>query len=107
MMPCPADFTHSHFLLVLLCRLGAPDTGLMSYAEMVDSGRNMHEATRALPIIGDGDTGEPLNLARPGDARSLQPDFPGCDQTHLGKFELTQGKGCAQHLLAAKVPAEG
>ncbi|GFR41987.1 hypothetical protein Agub_g2667 [Astrephomene gubernaculifera] len=38
-------------------RLGAPDTGLISYAEMVDVARNAVEATRGLPIIGDGDTG--------------------------------------------------
>jgi hypothetical protein len=30
-------------------RLGLPDTGLMSYAEMVDTGRNCHEATAHLP----------------------------------------------------------
>ncbi len=30
-------------------RLGAPDTGLISYAEMVDTGRSCHEATRHLP----------------------------------------------------------
>jgi hypothetical protein len=30
-------------------RLGLPDTGLMSYAEMVDTGRNCHEATSHLP----------------------------------------------------------
>ena len=40
-------------------RIGAPDTGLLSYAEMVDQGRNIHEATRHIPIIGDGDTGAP------------------------------------------------
>lgn len=38
-------------------KLGAPDTGLISYAEMVDQGRYIHEATRSMPIIGDGDTG--------------------------------------------------
>eukprot|EP00878_Enallax_costatus_P006766 GHUV01007092.1.p1 GENE.GHUV01007092.1~~GHUV01007092.1.p1 ORF type:complete len:438 (+),score=119.18 GHUV01007092.1:227-1540(+) len=38
-------------------RLGAPDTGLISYGEMVDQGRNVHEATKQLPIIGDGDNG--------------------------------------------------
>ncbi|KAG2454848.1 hypothetical protein HYH02_000680 [Chlamydomonas schloesseri] len=38
-------------------RLGAPDTGLISYAEMLDTGRNIHEATHSMPIIGDGDTG--------------------------------------------------
>jgi 2-methylisocitrate lyase-like PEP mutase family enzyme len=38
-------------------RIGAPDTGLVSYGEMLESGRNIHEATSSLPIIGDGDTG--------------------------------------------------
>lgn len=38
-------------------RLAKPDTGLLSYAEMVDQGRCMHEATRSIPIIGDADTG--------------------------------------------------
>ncbi|GIL77225.1 hypothetical protein Vretimale_3094 [Volvox reticuliferus] len=38
-------------------RLGAPDTGLISYGEMVDTGRYIYEATRSLPVIGDGDTG--------------------------------------------------
>eukprot|EP00887_Chlorella_sp_A99_P005056 scaffold4.g5056.t1 len=38
-------------------RLGAPDTGLLSFYEMLDQGRSIHEATRRLPIIGDGDTG--------------------------------------------------
>ena len=39
-------------------KLGAPDTGLISYAEMVDQGRYIHEATKSMPIIGDGDTGD-------------------------------------------------
>eukprot|EP00884_Botryococcus_braunii_P013086 jgi/Botrbrau1/21779/Bobra.0190s0006.2 len=38
-------------------RLGAPDTGLMSYGEMVDQGRYVNEATQHIPIIGDGDHG--------------------------------------------------
>ncbi|GIL63708.1 hypothetical protein Vafri_17595 [Volvox africanus] len=38
-------------------RLGAPDTGLISYGEMVDTGRYIYETTRNLPVIGDGDTG--------------------------------------------------
>jgi len=37
-------------------RLGLPDTGLISYGEMVDQGRNLCAAT-TIPIIGDGDTG--------------------------------------------------
>lgn len=41
---------------VSAARLGLPDTGLISYAEMADQGRNMCDATD-IPIIGDGDTG--------------------------------------------------
>ena len=37
-------------------RLGMPDTGLISYAEMVDQGRNICAAV-SIPVIGDGDTG--------------------------------------------------
>jgi len=46
-------------------RLGAPDTGLLSYAEVLDQGRNIIEAVE-IPVIGDGDTGygNPLNLQR-------------------------------------------
>lgn len=37
-------------------RLGLPDTGLISYAEMLDQGRNIC-ASVSMPVIGDGDTG--------------------------------------------------
>ena len=37
-------------------RLGAPDTGLISYSEMLDQGRNICSAVD-FPVIGDGDTG--------------------------------------------------
>ena len=37
-------------------RLGLPDTGLISYAEMVDQGRNICNAV-SIPVFGDGDTG--------------------------------------------------
>jgi 2-methylisocitrate lyase-like PEP mutase family enzyme len=37
-------------------RLGAPDTGLISYSEMLDQGRNICAAVD-FPVIGDGDTG--------------------------------------------------
>jgi len=37
-------------------RLGLPDTGLISYGEMLDQGRSICQAT-SVPIIGDGDTG--------------------------------------------------
>lgn len=47
-------------------RIGAPDTGLISYGEMVDVGRLCNQATSVLPIIGDGDTGHgnALNVQR-------------------------------------------
>ena len=41
---------------VAAARIGAPDTGLISYAEMVDQGRNICSAV-SIPVIGDGDTG--------------------------------------------------
>ena len=37
-------------------RLGLPDTGLISYSEMLDQGRNICAAV-STPVIGDGDTG--------------------------------------------------
>ena len=37
-------------------RLGMPDTGLISYGEMVEQGRNICKAV-SIPMIGDGDTG--------------------------------------------------
>lgn len=41
---------------VAASRLGLPDTGLISYGEMVDQGRAICAAT-SLPVLGDGDTG--------------------------------------------------
>ena len=41
---------------VAAARLGLPDTGLISYAEMLDQGRSILEAV-TMPVIGDGDTG--------------------------------------------------
>lgn len=41
---------------VSACRLGKPDTGLISYGEMVAQGHSICEAVR-IPVIGDGDTG--------------------------------------------------
>ena len=50
---------------VSVARLGLPDTGLISYAEMADQGRNICDAV-SIPVIGDGDTGygNPLNVKR-------------------------------------------
>lgn len=46
-------------------RLGMPDTGLISYAEMLDQGRNICNAV-SFPVFGDGDTGygNALNVQR-------------------------------------------
>lgn len=41
---------------VAASRLGLPDTGLISYGEMLDQGRSILEST-SIPVIGDGDTG--------------------------------------------------
>jgi len=50
---------------VSVARLGLPDTGLISYAEMADQGRSICDAVK-IPVIGDGDTGygNPLNVKR-------------------------------------------
>jgi 2-methylisocitrate lyase-like PEP mutase family enzyme len=46
-------------------RLGLPDTGLISYGEMLDQGRNICAAV-SIPVIGDADTGygNALNVKR-------------------------------------------
>ncbi len=50
---------------VSAARNAVPDTGLLSYGEMVDQGRSICQATN-LPVIGDGDTGygNALNVKR-------------------------------------------
>jgi 2-methylisocitrate lyase-like PEP mutase family enzyme len=51
---------------VSAARLGLPDTGLISFTEMLDSLRNCCAAAGAVPVIGDGDTGygNALNVQR-------------------------------------------
>lgn len=50
---------------VSAARLAMPDTGLISFAEMADQGRNICAAV-SIPVIGDGDTGygNALNVKR-------------------------------------------
>lgn len=50
---------------VAASRLALPDTGLISFGEMVEQGRGICQAV-ALPVIGDGDTGygNALNVKR-------------------------------------------
>jgi len=51
---------------VAAARLGMPDTGLISFTEMLDSLRNCCAGAGAVPLIGDGDTGygNALNVQR-------------------------------------------
>src|SRR5262245_21489735 len=51
---------------VSAARLGLPDTGLISFSEMLDTLRNCCSAAGSIPLIGDGDTGygNALNVQR-------------------------------------------
>ncbi len=49
-------FTFMSGFAVSVARLGEPDLGLISYAEMADQVRNICSAT-SIPVIADGDTG--------------------------------------------------
>ena len=59
------ELTFMSGFAVSAARLGVPDTGLISYGEMVAQGRDLCAAT-SLPVIGDGDTGygNPMNVRR-------------------------------------------
>lgn len=50
---------------VSAARLGLPDTGLISFGEMIDQGRNICTSVN-IPVMGDGDTGygNALNVRR-------------------------------------------
>ena len=58
-------FTFMSGFAVAAARLGEPDLGLISYAEMADQVRNIAAAT-PIPVIADGDTGygNALNVER-------------------------------------------
>jgi len=51
--------------MVSAARIGMPDTGLISYNEMLDQGRNICSSV-SFPVIGDGDTGwgNAINIKR-------------------------------------------
>ena len=59
------DFTFMSGFAVSAARTGEPDTGLISFGEMIDQGRNICSGV-AIPVIGDGDTGygNALNVRR-------------------------------------------
>ena len=50
---------------VAAARFGLPDTGLVSYGEVVETARNITDAV-TIPVIGDGDTGygNPMSVKR-------------------------------------------
>jgi 2-methylisocitrate lyase-like PEP mutase family enzyme len=50
------ELTFMSGFAVSAARLGLPDTGLISYGEMLDQGRNICDAV-SIPVIGDADTG--------------------------------------------------
>jgi 2-methylisocitrate lyase-like PEP mutase family enzyme len=59
------ELTFMSGFAVSAARLGLPDTGLISYGEMLDQGRNLCSAV-SIPVIGDADTGygNAMNLKR-------------------------------------------
>jgi 2-methylisocitrate lyase-like PEP mutase family enzyme len=59
------ELTFMSGFAVSAARLALPDTGLISYGEMVAQGRDLCAAV-SIPVIGDGDTGygNPLNVRR-------------------------------------------
>ena len=86
-------------------RLGAPDTGLMSYGEVLDQARNAMQPI-SIPMIADGDTGygNPMNILRTveGFARA------GCaavmieDQVAPKRCGHTEGKSTVSRAEAAE-----
>jgi 2-methylisocitrate lyase-like PEP mutase family enzyme len=59
------ELTFMSGFAVSAARIGAPDTGLISYGEMLDQGRDVCAAV-GIPVIGDADTGygNALNVKR-------------------------------------------
>ncbi len=102
---------------VSAARLGVPDTQLISYAEMLDQGRNLCEAVD-LPVIGDADTGygNALNVkrtvhgyARAGFACAMIEDQVApkrCGHTR-GKEVVPRGEAVARVRAAVDAREEG
>jgi 2-methylisocitrate lyase-like PEP mutase family enzyme len=80
---------------VAAARLARPDTGLISYGEMLDQGRSILEAV-TIPVIADGDTGygNALNVRRTleGYARAGFAGIMIEDQVAPKRCGHTQGK---------------
>jgi 2-methylisocitrate lyase-like PEP mutase family enzyme len=80
---------------VAAARLGGPDTGLISFGEMLDQGRSICEAVE-IPVIGDADTGygNPMNVRRTVDSYA-RAGFAGVmieDQVAPKRCGHTRGK---------------
>ena len=76
-------------------RLAAPDTGLISFGEMLDQGRGICRAV-GIPVIGDADTGygNPMNVRRTVEGYA-QAGFAGAmieDQVAPKRCGHTRGK---------------
>ena len=84
-------------------RLGLPDTGLISFGELVDQGRNICQAV-SIPLFGDGDTGfgNAMNVKRTVQAYA-RAGF-GCvmleDQVMPKRCGHTQGKAIVERTEA-------
>jgi len=92
-----ADFplTFMSGFAVAASRLGLPDTGLISYEEMIDQGRSICQAVD-IPVFGDADTGygNTLNVKRTVEGY-IQTGFAGLmieDQVSPKRCGHTQGK---------------
>lgn len=84
---------------VAAARLALPDTGLISYGEMLDQGRAICGAV-SIPVIGDGDTGygNPANVRRTLQGYA-QAGFAGImieDQVAPKRCGHTQGKAVVE-----------
>ncbi len=129
-MPCCFDafsarlIEHAGFPLTFMsgfavsaARLGLPDTGLISYGEMVEQGRHICAAV-SIPVIGDGDTGygNALNVKRTVSGYA-QAGFAGvmiedqvapkrCGHTR-GKQVVSRGEALARIRAAVDARDEG
>jgi len=98
-------------------RLGLPDTGLISYGEMVDQGRNICSSI-SIPVMGDGDTGygNAMNVrrtvdgyARAGFAAVMIEDQVSpkrCGHTR-GKLVVPRDEACERIQAAVDMREEG
>jgi len=110
-------FTFMSGFAVSAARLGLPDTGLISYGEMVDQGRNICNAV-SIPVMGDGDTGygNALNVrrtvdgyARAGFAAVMIEDQVSpkrCGHTR-GKSVVSRDEACQRIQAAVDARQEG